>query len=374
MFASIAGIILRLLQYPNSRGIKMSQTMRALVKREAAEGIWMEEVPVPRPGTNEVLIQLEKTAICGTDLHIYKWDEWSQRTIQPGLVIGHEFVGRIAELGDGVTGYNVNDRVSAEGHVVCGHCRNCRAGRPHLCPNTVGIGVQRDGAFAEYVVVPASNLWPIPDEIAPELAAFFDPFGNAAHCALQFDLVGEDVLITGAGPVGIIAAGICRHVGARHVVITDVNDYRLDLARVMGANETINVTQDSIANRVAKLGIEGFDIGLEMSGHPVAFNDLLHNMYHGGKVALLGLLPKQTGVDWDQVIFKGLQLHGIYGRIMYETWYKMTQMVLTGFPLHKAMTHHIPIDDFERGFQLMATGQCGKVVCDWTGEIGGHEA
>jgi threonine 3-dehydrogenase len=347
----------------------MPDTMRALVKREATEGIWMEEVPVPTPGTNEVLVKLEKTAICGTDLHIYKWDDWSQRTIQPGLVIGHEFVGRIEALGRGVTGYEIGQRVSAEGHIVCGICRNCRAGRPHLCPNTVGIGVNRDGAFAEYVVVPASNLWPIPDRIAPELAAFFDPFGNAAHCALNFDLVGEDVLITGAGPIGIIAAGICRHVGARHVMITDVNDYRLQLAADMGADVTVNVARESIDERVEAMGLEGFDIGLEMSGHPVAFNDLLRNMYHGGKVALLGLLPNDTPADWDQVIFKGLELHGIYGRRMYETWYKMTQMVLTGFPLEKVLTHHIPIDDYETGFQLMATGQCGKVVCDWTGDL-----
>jgi threonine 3-dehydrogenase len=347
----------------------MSQTMRALVKREAAEGIWMEEVPIPSPGTNEVLIKLEKTAICGTDLHIYLWDDWAQRTIKPGLVIGHEFVGRLKELGDGVTGYQVGDRVSAEGHIVCGHCRNCRAGHPHVCANTVGIGVNRNGAFAEYMVVPASNLWPIPAEIAPELAAFFDPFGNAAHCALQFDLVGEDVLITGAGPIGIIAAGICRHVGARHVVITDVNDYRLNLARNMGATRTINVKRESVADIVRELGIDGFDIGLEMSGNAVAFNDLLHHMYHGGKVALLGLLPEGTGCDWDQIIFKGLELHGIYGRRMYETWYKMTQMVLTGFPLRRALTHHIPIENYEHGFELMRTGECGKVVCDWTGEI-----
>ncbi|MEJ8567420.1 L-threonine 3-dehydrogenase [Wenzhouxiangellaceae bacterium CH-27] len=344
--------------------------MRALVKEKSERGIWMAEVPVPEPGTNEVLIRLEKTAICGTDLHIYNWDEWARRTIRPGLVIGHEFVGIIEHLGDGVTGYAVGDRVSAEGHVVCGHCRNCRAGRPHLCPNTVGIGVNRDGAFAEFVVVPASNLWPIPNEIAPELAAFFDPFGNAAHCALQFDLVGEDVLITGAGPIGIIAAGICRHVGARHVVITDVNPYRLELARKMGASHTLDVRSESIADLVAELRIDGFDIGLEMSGHPVAFNDLLHHMYHGGKVALLGLLPEGTGCDWDQIIFKGLELHGIYGRRMYETWYKMTQMVLTGFPLQTALTHHIPITEFEHGFELMSSGQCGKVVCDWTGEIG----
>ena len=347
----------------------MSDTMRALVKRDAARGIWMEEVRKPRPGTNEVLIRLEKTAICGTDLHIYNWDEWAQRTIRPGLVIGHEFVGTIEALGDGVTGYEIGDRVSAEGHIVCGHCRNCRAGRPHLCPNTIGIGVNRNGAFAEYLVVPSSNLWPIPDAIAPELAAFFDPFGNAAHCALQYDLVGEDVLITGAGPIGIIASGICRHVGARHIVISDVNQYRLDLAREMGATRTVNVTSESISDVVSELEIEGFDIGLEMSGNPKAFNDMLHNMYHGGKVALLGLLPEGTGCDWDQVIFKGLELNGIYGRLMYETWYKMTQMVLSGFPLERAMTHHIPIDDFETGFQLMAAGQCGKIVCDWTGEI-----
>jgi threonine 3-dehydrogenase len=347
----------------------MSQQMRALVKREATEGIWMEEVPIPSPGTNEVLIKVEKTAICGTDLHIYLWDEWSQRVIRPGLVIGHEFVGHIAALGDGVTGYSVGDRVSAEGHIVCGHCRNCRAGHPHVCANTVGIGVNRDGAFAEYVVAPASNLWPIPDEIASELAAFFDPFGNAAHCALQFDLVGEDVLITGAGPIGIIAAGICRHVGARHVIITDVNDYRLNLARNMGATRTINVKRDSIAGVVEELGLDGFDIGLEMSGNATAFNDLLHHMYHGGKVALLGLLPDGTGCDWEQIIFKGLELHGIYGRRMYETWYKMTQMVLTGFPLRRALTHHIPIDDFQHGFELMRSGECGKVVCDWTGQI-----
>ena len=347
----------------------MSSTMRALVKSKPGVGIWMEKVAIPEPGTNEVLIKLEKTAICGTDVHIYNWDDWAQRTIRPGLTIGHEFVGHIQALGDGVTGYKVGDRVSAEGHVVCGHCRNCRAGHPHHCPNTVGIGVNRNGAFAEFVVVPASNLWPIPPEIPSELAAFFDPFGNAAHCALQFDLVGEDVLITGAGPIGIIAAGICRHVGARHVVVTDVNDYRLSLAKDMGASRIVNVQRESIADVVSELKIDGFDIGLEMSGNSRAFNDLLHHMYHGGKVALLGLLPEGTGCDWDQIIFKGLQLHGIYGRRMYETWYKMTQMVLTGFPLGRVLTHHIPIEDFEHGFALMRTGECGKVVCDWSGKI-----
>lgn len=347
----------------------MSRTMRALVKPAAAPGIELREVPVPSPGPGEVLVRLEKTAICGTDLHIYLWDEWSQRTIRPPLVIGHEFVGRIAEIGVGVSGYSEGQRVSAEGHVVCGVCRNCRAGKQHLCPHTQGIGVNRDGAFAEYVVVPATNLWPIPDAIPSELAAFFDPFGNAAHCALQFDLVGEDVLITGAGPIGMIAAGIARHVGARHVVVSDVNDYRLKLAADMGATRTINVRNERLLDVVDELDIDGFDVGLEMSGNPQAFNDLLKAMYHGGKVALLGILPSGTGIEWDNVIFKGLELHGIYGRRMYETWYKMTQMVLTGFPLERVLTHQIPIDDFETGFQLMAKGECGKVVCDWTGEI-----
>ncbi len=347
----------------------MTSTMRALVKAQAAPGIEMHEVPKPSAGANEVLIKLEKTAICGTDLHIYKWDDWAQRTIKTPLVIGHEFVGRIAEIGPGVRGYREGQRVSAEGHVVCGVCRNCRAGKPHLCPYTEGIGVNRDGAFAEYMVVPATNLWPIPDAIPSELAAFFDPFGNAAHCALQFDLVGEDVLITGAGPIGIMAAGIAKHVGARHIVVSDVNDYRLKLAADMGATRTVNVARENLRDIVDVLDIDGFDVGLEMSGHPGAFEDMLHVMYHGGRVALLGILPKGAGVDWDQVIFKGLQVHGIYGRRMYETWYKMTQMVLTGFPLHKVLTHQIPINDYEHGFQLMAEGKCGKVVCDWSGEI-----
>ena len=347
----------------------MTQTMRALVKPAAAPGLEIREVPVPSAGAGEVLIKLEKTAICGTDLHIYQWDEWSQRTINPPLILGHEFVGRIVAIGDGVRGYEEGQRVSAEGHVVCGVCRNCRAGKPHLCPHTEGIGVNRDGGFAEYVVVPATNLWPIPDEIPSELAAFFDPFGNAAHCALQFDLVGEDVLITGAGPIGIIAAGIAKHVGARHIVVSDINDYRLELAKDMGATRTINVQREKLTDILEELNIDGFDIGMEMSGNPHAFRDMLTCMYHGGKVALLGLLPKDAGINWDQIIFKGLEVHGIYGRRMYETWYKMTQMVLTGFPLEKALTHQIPIDDFERGFELMASGQCGKVVCDWTGEI-----
>ncbi|MBD4889315.1 L-threonine 3-dehydrogenase [Xanthomonas citri pv. citri] len=339
--------------------------MKALVKREANKGIWLEQVPVPTPGPNEVLIKLEKTAICGTDLHIYLWDEWSQRTIEPGLTIGHEFVGRVAELGSAVTGYQIGQRVSAEGHIVCGHCRNCRGGRPHLCPNTVGIGVNVNGAFAEYMVMPASNLWPIPDQIPSELAAFFDPYGNAAHCALEVDVIGEDVLITGAGPIGIIAAGICKHIGARNVVVTDVNDFRLKLAADMGATRVVNVSKTSLKDVMADLHMEGFDVGLEMSGNSRAFNDMLDCMYHGGKIAMLGIMPRGAGCDWDKIIFKGLTVQGIYGRKMYETWYKMTQLVLSGFPLHKVLTHQLPIDDFQKGFDLMEEGKAGKVVLSW---------
>ena len=340
-------------------------TMKALVKRELARGIWMEEVPVPEPGPNEVLVRLEKTAICGTDLHIYLWDEWAQRTIPQGLVIGHEFVGRVVRLGPGATGYEIGQRVSAEGHIVCGHCRNCRAGKQHLCPNTVGIGVNRNGAFAEYIVMPATNLWPIPDQIPSELAAFFDPYGNAAHCALEFDVVGEGVLITGAGPIGVLAAGICKHIGARNVVVTDVNDFRLKLAADMGATRVVNVSKTSVKDVMSELHMDGFDVGLEMSGNPAAFNDMLDCMYHGGKVALLGLLPKGAGIDWDRVIFKGLVLHGIYGRRMYETWYKMTQLVLSGFPLEKGLSHQLSADEFQNGFDLMESGKSGKVVLSW---------
>jgi threonine 3-dehydrogenase len=340
--------------------------MRALVKRHAKPGIWMEQVDKPEPGHNEVLIRVEKTAICGTDVHIYNWDEWSQQVIKPGLIIGHEFVGTIDQKGPGVERYQLGERVSAEGHVNCGVCRNCKRGKAHLCPDTEGIGVNRNGAFAEYVAVPANNLWRIPDEIPSELAAFFDPFGNAAHCALEFDVVGEDVLITGAGPIGIIAAGICSHIGARHVVITDINDYRLGLAKDLGATRTVNVTRENLDQVVTELGIDGFDVGLEMSGNGQAFEDMLEHMYPAGKIALLGILPGDTRIDWNQIIFKGLEVHGIYGRRMFETWYKMTQMVLTGFPLHKALTHQISIDDFETGFQLMRDGQSGKVVCSWS--------
>ncbi len=340
--------------------------MKALVKRSAEPGIWMENVPMPTISTNEVLIKVEKTAICGTDLHIFNWDEWSQRTIHPPLVIGHEFVGEIVELGLGVHNYSVGDRVSAEGHITCGMCRNCRAGRRHLCTDTKGIGVNRDGAFAEYITVPASNLWLIPDEIPSESAACFDPLGNATHCALSFTVVGEDVLITGAGPIGIMAAGICRYIGARHIVVTDINDFRLELAGKMGATHLVNVARENLDEAMRAQNIhEGFDIGLEMSGSPEAFNDMLHHMYHGGRVALLGILPAKTLIDWDQVIFKGLHIKGIYGREMFETWYKMTQMVAGGLDLTPVLTHRLAIDDYMVGFEAMKSGECGKVVCSW---------
>jgi threonine 3-dehydrogenase len=346
--------------------------MKALVKREPAPGVWLESVPVPRPSTNEVLIKVEKSAICGTDLHIYNWDEWSQRTVKTPLVIGHEFVGQITEIGAGVHNYAIGDRVSAEGHISCGLCRNCRAGRRHLCTHTVGIGVNRNGAFAEYVVVPAANLWLIPPDIPAEYAAFFDPLGNAVHCALSFEVVGEDVLITGAGPVGIMAAGVCRFIGARHVVVTDVNEYRLALAGKMGATHLVNVARESLSQAMQAQDIrEGFDIGLEMSGHPGAFNDMLHHMYHGGRVALLGILPSDTRIDWDQVIFKGLHIKGIYGREMFETWYKMTQLVRGGLDLGPVLTHRLPVGEFQQGFDAMLSGQCGKVVLDWGTETGG---
>ncbi|HEX7324884.1 MAG TPA: L-threonine 3-dehydrogenase [Rhodanobacteraceae bacterium] len=339
--------------------------MRALVKRNAEKGIWMEEVPVPEYGHNDVLIEVQKTAICGTDLHIYNWDAWAQSVIQQGVTVGHEFVGKIAAMGSEVKGYRIGQRVSAEGHITCGQCRNCRAGRPHLCPHAKGIGVNRNGAFAQYIVMPASNLWPIPDQIPSSVAAFLDPFGNAVHCALEFDLIGEDVLITGAGPIGIMAAGIARHVGARNIVVTDVNDYRLNLAAEMGATRVVNVAKQPLHDVLHDLQMEGFDVGMEMSGNVKAFGSMLDSMYHGGKVALLGILPNGAGIDWDKLIFKGLTVHGIYGRRMYETWYKGTQMLLTGFPLQKVLTHQIAAEDFQQGFDLMASGQCGKVVMSW---------
>ncbi|MEC9376631.1 MAG: L-threonine 3-dehydrogenase [Candidatus Neomarinimicrobiota bacterium] len=340
--------------------------MKALVKKSPEPGIWMENVPIPICGTNDVKIKMTHTAICGTDSHIYSWDEWAQRTLNLPLVIGHEFCGIVEEIGPGVTHYSPGDRVSGEGHITCGYCRNCRAGKRHLCHKTIGIGIHRDGVFAEYLVIPESNVWPIHNEIPSEIAAFFDPFGNATHTALSFEMVAEDVLITGAGPIGIMAVAICNFVGARHVVITDVNDYRLDLARKMGASRTINVSHERISDVFEELNMSnGFDVGLEMSGNPDAFKDMLENMYHGGKIALLGLLPKSTQINWDDIIFKGLHVKGIYGREMYETWYKMTQMLRSGLDISPVLTHKLPIDDFQEGFEIMESGSCGKVVLEW---------
>ena len=326
----------------------------------------MEDVPEPQCGTNDVKIKVTHTGICGTDLHIYTWNEWAQRTLDLPLITGHEFCGIVEEIGPGITHYKPGDHVSGEAHITCGYCRNCRAGKRHLCHKTIGVGIQRDGAFAEYLVIPESNVWPIHKDIPSEIAAFFDPFGNAAHTALSFEMVAEDVLITGAGPIGIMAVSICNFVGARHVVITDVNDYRLDLARKMGASRAINVSHERISDVFEDLNMSnGFDVGLEMSGNPDAFKDMLENMYHGGKIALLGLLPKATQINWDDIIFKGLHVKGIYGREMYETWYKMTQMLRSGLDISPVLTHKLPIDDFQEGFDIMESGNCGKVVLEW---------
>ncbi len=338
--------------------------MKALVKKQPGEGIWLEQVPVPAYGNNDLLVKVTHTAICGTDLHIYKWDEWSQRTIKTPMTIGHEFVGVVAAKGQNVVGYEIGDRVSGEGHIVCGLCRSCRAGRRHLCTNTIGIGVNRDGCFAEYLCLPAGNAWHVAESIPSEIAAFFDPYGNATHCALSFDMVGEDVLITGAGPIGCIAVAICKHVGARNVVITDVNEFRLELARKMGATLAVNVAREKIGDAVRKLGMVGFDIGLEMSGNATAFESMLENMYHGGRIALLGLLPKSTQINWDQVIFKGLHLKGIYGREIFETWYKMQTMLQSGLNIAPVLTHRLKFGDFQQGFDAMLSGNCGKVVLE----------
>jgi threonine 3-dehydrogenase len=321
---------------------------------------------MPEVGPNDVLIRVHKSAICGTDVHIYNWDEWAQKTIPVPMVVGHEYFGVIEAVGAEVEGYQPGDRVSGEGHITCGHCRNCRAGRRHLCRNTTGIGVNRSGAFAEYLALPAFNAFPIPDGISDDLAAIFDPFGNAVHTALSFNMVGEDVLITGAGPIGIMAVAIARHVGARHVVITDVNDYRLELARKMGATRAVNVTREDTRQIMTELGMtEGFDVGLEMSGNPQAFQMMLKTMQHGGKVALLGIPPPDTAIDWNQVIFKGLEIKGIYGREMFETWYKMVALIQSGLDITPIITHHYPVEAFEDGFAAMLSGQSGKVILDW---------
>lgn len=345
----------------------MKQMMDAIVKPSAAPGLELRRVPVPEPGMGEVLIKVHKTAICGTDLHIYRWDEWSQKNLNPPLTIGHEYVGEIAKLGPGVTGLTIGERVSGEGHIVCHQCRNCRAGNSQWCKHTKGVGVNRDGAFAEYVCIPASNVIPIDEGLDEDVVAFFDAFGNATHTALMFDVVGEDVLISGAGPIGIMAAAICRHNGARSVVVTDMNDYRLEMARKLGATCTINVGKDKIEDVFPELHIkEGFDVGLEMSGSASALNSMIRLMRNGGKIALLGIQGKSAQANWDDVIFKGLTIQGIYGRRMYETWYKMATMVESGLDLTPLITHRLHYTDFQQGFEAMDSGRCGKVVLDWT--------
>jgi threonine 3-dehydrogenase len=341
--------------------------MRALVKAKAQEGIWLQDMPKPKIGHNDLLVQVKKTAICGTDIHIYNWDEWAKKTIPVPMTVGHEFVGVVAEIGSEVQGFKVGDRVSGEGHITCGHCRNCRAGKRHLCRNTVGVGVNRPGCFAEYLSIPAVNAFPLPDDISDDVAAFLDPLGNATHTALSFDLVGEDVLITGAGPIGCMAVAIAKHAGARHVVITDVNDYRLELAHKLGATRTVNVQNQKLQGVMEDLNMkEGFDVGLEMSGNAQAFRQMIDAMNHGGKIALLGILPPDAAIEWNKVIFKGLFLKGIYGREMFETWYKMVSMLQSGLDITPVLTHHYPVKDFQQGFDVMRSGKSGKVVLDWS--------
>ncbi len=341
--------------------------MKALMKKKPEVGLWMADVPIPEIGPTDVLIKIRKTAICGTDVHIYNWDHWSQKHVPIPLVTGHEFVGVVEKVGSHVRGYQPGDRVSGEGHLTCGHCRNCRAGKRHLCRNTVGVGVSRQGCFAEYLSLPAENAFKIPDSISDDIAAFFDPYGNATHTALSFDLTGEDILITGAGPIGCMAAGIARHVGARHVVITDVNDYRLDLAKKLGATRVVNSKNESLKDVMKSLGMtEGFDVGMEMSGNADAFRGLLESMNNGGRVAMLGIFSDAVSIDWSKVIFKGLVLKGVYGREMYETWYKMTAMLQSGLDISPIITHRFPIDRFQEGFDVMRSGASGKVILDWT--------
>lgn len=341
--------------------------MKALVKAKPEEGIWLEDVAIPTVGPNDVLIKIKKTAICGTDIHIYKWDDWAKQHIKTPLVAGHEFLGEVVELGKEVSDYfKVGQRVSGEGHIACGHCRNCRAGRAHLCRSNISVGVTRNGAFAEYLCIPATNAYPMPDSISDEQAAIMDPYGNAAHTALSFDMVGEDVLITGAGPVGIMAVAIAKHVGARHVVITDVNQYRLNLAIKIGATLAIDTRQKSLDQAMQELNMhEGFDVGLEMSGNANAFNDMIKHMNHAGKVGLLGFLPKTTHIDWSMLIMKGITMKGIYGREMYDTWYKMVTMLQSGLNLTPVITHEYPIAQFQDGFNTMLSGESGKVILNW---------
>ena len=340
--------------------------MKALVKKYAEKGIWMEDVPIPEVGVNDVLIKIKKTAICGTDLHIYKWDEWSQKTIQTPMVIGHEYVGVVAQVGLGVRNIQVGDRVTGEGHIACGHCRNCRRGKLHVCEYSIGVGVNRDGAFAEYLCIPESNVVKLDARISDEMASIMDPFGNATHTALSFPLIGEDVLITGAGLIGTMATAICRFAGARHIVVTDISDYRLNIAKQMGATLAINPSKgETVKQAMEQLHMRGFDIGLEMSGSPVAFREMIDSMYKGSKIAQLGILPDTTTVNWSEIIFNALTIKGIYGREMWETWYQMEQMLISGIDLTPVITHRFHIDDFQKGFDVMESGLCGKVILNW---------
>jgi len=345
----------------------MPAKMRAIVKPTAGPGLVMTDAPVPQPGVNDVLIKIKKTSICGTDVHINKWDQWASRTIKPPLIIGHEYVGVVADVGAGVEGFELGQLVTGEGHIVCGHCRNCLAGRRHLCPNTKGVGVNRDGAFADYVAIPQSNVWKVPAGMNTDVVSCFDPLGNAVHTALSFDLVGEDVLITGAGPIGCMAIAVARSAGARKIVITDVNDGRLELAKKLGPTRTVNVAKENLADVWQhELGMtEGFDVGLEMSGNPHALRQMIDNMVNGGRIALLGIMPGEVAIDWNKVVFKMLHLKGIYGREMFETWYKMTALVQGGMDITPVITHRFPVDQFQEGFELMGAGKSGKIVLNW---------
>lgn len=341
--------------------------MKALVKAQPDVGLEMQDVPVPEVGPMDVLIRISKTAICGTDVHIWNWDAWAQKTIPVPMTVGHEYCGYIEQVGSGVTDLKPGDYVSGEGHLVCGRCRNCLAGRRHLCPNTQGVGVNRPGAFAEFLALPYRNVYKLDPSISESLAATFDPLGNAIHTALSWDLVAEDVLITGAGPIGCMAAAVCRFAGARHVVVTDVNPYRLELAQKLGATRTVNVAEEGLSDIVKELGMtEGFDVGLEMSGHPNGLRDILEHSSHGAKVSLLGIFPEKLSLDFDLIIFKGLLLKGIYGREMFETWYKMSSMVRAGLDTTALITHELPATEFREGFEIMRSGNSGKVVLDWS--------
>jgi threonine 3-dehydrogenase len=348
--------------------LEKPKKMKSLAKLKKARGLWFHDAPIPEIGHNDILIKIKKTAICGTDVSIYNWDEWAQKIIRVPMIIGHEFVGEIVNMGEEVKGFKIGDRVSGEGHISCGLCRNCKAGRQHLCLKNVGVGVTaHDGCFAEYLSLPAVNVYPIPEQISDNLAAIFDPFGNATHVALSFDLVGEDVLITGAGPIGIMSAVIARHAGARHIVITEINEYRINLAKKLGFEHVVNVKHDSVAKTMKNLNMqEGFNVGFEMSGDPQAFNMMLEHMNNAGKIALLGFLPQTTTIDWNKIIMKGLLVKGIYGREMFDTWYKMIAMLQSGLNIDPIITHHFHVDDFAKGFEVMCSGNSGKVILDWT--------